>query len=262
MKTNARKLLREIHPDLDKASPKETVRRQMARRLREARKARGLTQEEVAKRSGMAQSQIATLESPKGNMPRVDSLQRYMAACDIPIYIGFPDLDDILREDIAHDDTPADKSGDLDIGAEARPGEPEAVSAGTPQPGVSISRILSEIEELQRHVALLHGTMSQDKTANQFRFEAEDFVRHLDEARKSLAGLAGNRAPLAKRILQDWQKDSQGASVHIGAARVELMDIVSMKIVDSISVTKASSPGASDLMDPTWAAGMQTNGNT
>ena len=81
MKIAARSLIREVHPDLDEADHQQTVRRELARRLRQTRKARGLTQAQIAERSGMTQSQISILEAPKGNMPGLTSIHRYMKAC-------------------------------------------------------------------------------------------------------------------------------------------------------------------------------------
>ena len=49
-------------------------------RLREARRARGLTQRELADLSGIAQPMIARLERGVGS-PRVDTLERLLAAC-------------------------------------------------------------------------------------------------------------------------------------------------------------------------------------
>lgn len=55
--------------------------------INQARRAAGLTQRELAKRSGIPQSAIARLERGQ-QVPRTDTLQRLLAACGWELRLG------------------------------------------------------------------------------------------------------------------------------------------------------------------------------
>lgn len=67
-------------------------RRELALALRRMRKARGLTQADVAARTGMSQSHVSKLEAATGPMPELDTMRRYAEACGMAIRIDFQPL--------------------------------------------------------------------------------------------------------------------------------------------------------------------------
>lgn len=61
----------------------------LARALRDARTAAGLTQSVLAQRSGLTQSHISRLESPTGSLPTLETILRYATACGASAQISF-----------------------------------------------------------------------------------------------------------------------------------------------------------------------------
>jgi ribosome-binding protein aMBF1 (putative translation factor) len=66
----------------------EWDKRQLARRIRELREARSLTQAELAWRAKTTQSAIARLESGQ-NIPRIDLLQKIAVALGLHLRVEF-----------------------------------------------------------------------------------------------------------------------------------------------------------------------------
>ena len=62
------------------------------------RKARGLTQGQVSEASGLTQPMISKLEAPVGAIPQLDSVMRYVAACDGKLELDFAltDIDEAV----------------------------------------------------------------------------------------------------------------------------------------------------------------------
>lgn len=77
-----RKELRRAHPELAERQAKNARKRGIAVRLRALRDARSMTQAEVAAAAGMTQSMIARLEALSGPVPSLESIKRYVDACD------------------------------------------------------------------------------------------------------------------------------------------------------------------------------------
>lgn len=67
-----------------------TPKRRLALALRALRKNTKLTQEQIALKSGLRQSQISKMEAPTGPMPTTDSLNRYADACGSDLCLAFP----------------------------------------------------------------------------------------------------------------------------------------------------------------------------
>ncbi|WP_306752429.1 helix-turn-helix domain-containing protein [Paracoccus actinidiae] len=61
----------------------------IARSLRQMRKAKGMTQGQVSETSGINQPMISRLESPLGSMPKLDSVMGYVTACDGHLSLEF-----------------------------------------------------------------------------------------------------------------------------------------------------------------------------
>lgn len=64
-------------------------KRTLALALRSLRRWAGLTQSDLAGRSGLSQSHISKIESATGPMPSTETLHRYAAACDARVRIDF-----------------------------------------------------------------------------------------------------------------------------------------------------------------------------
>lgn len=75
-------------PDLAAATLVEFDRLQLARRVRAAREAKGLSQEKLAKLVGTKQPSIARLESGKV-VPRLDLLERIASAVGMRLEVRF-----------------------------------------------------------------------------------------------------------------------------------------------------------------------------
>ncbi|HEY9724132.1 MAG TPA: helix-turn-helix transcriptional regulator [Oscillatoriaceae cyanobacterium] len=59
----------------------------IARTLRHAREAAGLTQEQVAARMGTPRNAVTRLESPKSQPPSMRQVIKYADACGVTLYI-------------------------------------------------------------------------------------------------------------------------------------------------------------------------------
>lgn len=257
MKTDARTRLREVRPELGKTDQSELVRRQLARRLRETRKARGLTQAEVAERSGIPQPQIAVMEAPRGSMPRVDTLRRYMKACRTPIYIGFPDPDDLAPEGAE-----TEQSADLVSSVASCSHYLQAMKAEY-ESATSVNHILSKLENLVQIFDRIKSANLEGKLLQAHSLASEDPARILSEAREEMRRISQAQEHFLKAqgenfvfSHQDWP-----TSIRLHASRVEMMDLVSMEIVDSIQLTEEDAQDAEKM--ETWRGdSMQADGDT
>jgi len=73
--------MRAARPDVVERQEKHARKQAIAKGLRALRDSRGLTQNEVAERSGMTQSVVARLEALTGSVPKLESIERYVQAC-------------------------------------------------------------------------------------------------------------------------------------------------------------------------------------
>lgn len=73
--------MREIRPDSAERLDSNRAKVELAHALRGLRKSRGLTQKDIEAATGMQQSTISRLESPKGPMPEMETVMRYIRAC-------------------------------------------------------------------------------------------------------------------------------------------------------------------------------------
>lgn len=64
-------------------------KRDLAMALRALRRKAGLTQQQVAERSGLTQSHVSKLESATGPMPTTASLKKYARACGSEMRVSF-----------------------------------------------------------------------------------------------------------------------------------------------------------------------------
>lgn len=71
-----------LRPDVAEEDRKHRRKGRIARQLRSLRDARGLTQAEIAAASGLKQSVVSRLESLTGPVPKWQSIERYVAACE------------------------------------------------------------------------------------------------------------------------------------------------------------------------------------
>ncbi|MFG6510621.1 MULTISPECIES: helix-turn-helix domain-containing protein [unclassified Sulfitobacter] len=114
--------LRRVHPDLAERQSKNARKRGIAVRLRALRDARGLTQDEVAAAAGMTQSMIARLEAMSGPVPSLQSIERYVDACEghFALLISDREIDseDAFRDAFAR--ARGRIPGDIDLGIEDR----------------------------------------------------------------------------------------------------------------------------------------------
>lgn len=74
--------LRDARPDVAARQKENAHKSAIALRLRALRDARGMTQADVARASGMTQSAVARMEALTGPVPRLDSIERYVVACN------------------------------------------------------------------------------------------------------------------------------------------------------------------------------------
>ncbi|WP_436399493.1 helix-turn-helix domain-containing protein [Roseobacter sp. S98] len=68
-------------PALAESWDRNKAKRDMALLFRSLRKKAGLTQTELAERSGLSQSHISKMESATGALPEIQSCSRYFHAC-------------------------------------------------------------------------------------------------------------------------------------------------------------------------------------
>ena len=72
---------RKMRPDVAKLVMEDARKRAIALQLRALRKARGMTQRDVERLSGLTQPAISRLESPNGALPHLETIERYVHAC-------------------------------------------------------------------------------------------------------------------------------------------------------------------------------------
>ncbi|WP_300031442.1 helix-turn-helix transcriptional regulator [uncultured Roseobacter sp.] len=68
-------------PELAESYDRNKAKRDMALLFRSLRKKAGLTQVELAERSGLSQSHISKMEAATGALPEIQSCSRYFHAC-------------------------------------------------------------------------------------------------------------------------------------------------------------------------------------
>ena len=90
--------LRQANPAGAELLDRNAAKANIARALRAMRKARGLTQGQVSEASGLTQPMISKLEAPVGAIPQLDSVMRYVAACDGKLELDFAltDIDEAV----------------------------------------------------------------------------------------------------------------------------------------------------------------------
>jgi len=81
-KTTFHERMREARPDVVERQQAHATKRAIANQLRDLRDARGLTQADVARASGLKQSTVSRLEALTGPVPTMASIERYVAACE------------------------------------------------------------------------------------------------------------------------------------------------------------------------------------
>ncbi len=69
-------------PDVVARQAKNAQKAEIAIKLRTLRDPRGMTQQDVAQKSGMSQSIIAPLEALTGPVPGLRSIEKYVTACN------------------------------------------------------------------------------------------------------------------------------------------------------------------------------------
>ncbi|MCK7615673.1 helix-turn-helix domain-containing protein [Roseibium sediminicola] len=73
--------MRAVRPDVVERQDRNARKQAIAKSLRALRDSRGLTQNDVARKSGMTQSVVARLEALTGSVPKLESIERYVSAC-------------------------------------------------------------------------------------------------------------------------------------------------------------------------------------
>lgn len=81
--------LRQANPAGAELLDRNAAKANIARALRALRKARGLTQAEISEASGLTQPMISKLEAPVGSIPQLDSVMRYVTACNGHLNLDF-----------------------------------------------------------------------------------------------------------------------------------------------------------------------------
>jgi transcriptional regulator with XRE-family HTH domain len=76
-------------PGLKQHLEENEARKNVALALLTLRKEAGLTQTELARKTGMTQARISIIESPTGPMPGTDTIRRYAEACGFVAVIDF-----------------------------------------------------------------------------------------------------------------------------------------------------------------------------
>lgn len=69
------------NPDLAASYSRNDTKRELALLFRSLRKQAGLTQKELAARSGLSQPHISKMEAATGALPEIESWSRYFHAC-------------------------------------------------------------------------------------------------------------------------------------------------------------------------------------
>lgn len=81
--------LRQANPAGAELLDRNAAKANIARALRALRKARGLTQAEISEATGLTQPMISKLEAPVGGIPQLDSVMRYVTACNGHLNLDF-----------------------------------------------------------------------------------------------------------------------------------------------------------------------------
>jgi len=75
--------LRAANPEIAERSDLHDIKESLARSLRSIRKSKGIVQTQIEARSELAQTAVSRLEAPRGALPNLDTLRRYLEACGV-----------------------------------------------------------------------------------------------------------------------------------------------------------------------------------
>ena len=118
--------LRRHRPDTDREIRKNNVKRQLALSLRSLRKTRKMTQKDIEKNSALAQSAISKLESPLGPVPTLETIMKYVQACNGHMLLSFSTRQfngtDTATHEFNADDVPdSQEKGQLSVSVRFNP---------------------------------------------------------------------------------------------------------------------------------------------
>ena len=82
MGSSFRERVLQVRPEIAERQKIFACKRNIAMRLRALRDERNMTQTDVARASGLTQSAVARLEALTGQVPKLETLERYVAACN------------------------------------------------------------------------------------------------------------------------------------------------------------------------------------
>lgn len=82
-KPTFRDKLRAARPDIAERAEGAEIKESLARSLRSIRKAKGIVQTQIEARAEMAQTAVSRLEAPRGALPNLDTVRRYLEACGV-----------------------------------------------------------------------------------------------------------------------------------------------------------------------------------
>lgn len=80
--------VRAKHPGIARRAQGHAVKRNLAFALRSIRKVKGISQKDIENHSGLAQAAVSRLEAPSGPLPNLETIRRYLDACDVDLDIG------------------------------------------------------------------------------------------------------------------------------------------------------------------------------
>ena len=98
-----RERMRAARPDVVERQKRNRLKSAIAMQLRALRDLRGMTQEDVARATGMTMVKIAQMESLVGAFPTIEELERFADGCDGRIQVM------ILSDRFDRSDLPAGK---------------------------------------------------------------------------------------------------------------------------------------------------------
>lgn len=86
--TSLKSIMLAEDPKLEAEYDQTAIKRDIALMLRALRKKAGLTQTELAVRTGLSQSHISKIEAPTGGLPEIESCARYVHGCGQSLLIS------------------------------------------------------------------------------------------------------------------------------------------------------------------------------
>ena len=133
--------LRAANPEIAERAEAHVIKESLARSLRSIRKSKGIVQTQIEARAEMAQTAVSRLEAPRGALPNLETLRRYLEACGVEMKFDLQEDADggtfslVIASGITPDalQMPTTNGAKVELhfteGAEAEDATPQAVAA-------------------------------------------------------------------------------------------------------------------------------------